>query len=330
MILGGLNEESQIRRDYRTGRLCIIAPKRSRRPIELQETDISSIDLSKCPFERGNETLTSEIARYGNPWEIRVIANKFPELSGTTPFMSSKTAKDLINYRGGYGYNEVILLSPNHSDLIEELPLDKLVSWLNVLIERSEILYSRKWIRYVQIFYNYGAAGGASLSHPHGQIIAWPLIAGTVRREIKLAGRYKAKNGSCMYEDIFDTEKGRLLTENKNFFAIAPFGSRITAESMVVPKRHIDCVDNLTLEEKNDFMSILKTVLRTNKGLYDRHAFNFTIHEVKDNPDSHMHLEIYPRMTALAGIELGQDIFVNAISPEEYSEAFRAYPITNN
>lgn len=317
------DNESQIRRDYRTGYLAVIAPRRGKRPIELREEDKSSIDLSKCPFERGNEALTPEIMSYGDPWEMRVVKNKYPELTGSTPFMFRKTSKGLIRYIGGYGYNEVIILSANHSDLIEEMPTEKLIDWLNILVDREETLYSRKYVRYVQAFYNYGVNGGASLGHPHSQIIAWPILAGNMKRELKIASEYSNENGSCLYEDIHDIEKGRLLTENKNFFAVAPFGSRITAESIIVPKRHVGYLPDLTPVEKKDFASMLKSILLTNKKIYGKQAFNFTLHDIKDNPDCHMHLEIYPRMSTLAGIELGQNIFINTFSPEEYAEEFR-------
>lgn len=324
MTVDNPDNESEIRRDYRTGYLSIIAPRRGKRPMELKEEDISGANLANCPFERGNEALTPEIERYGNPWKIRVVENKFPELTGATPFTSRKASKGLLEYTGGYGYNEVVILSPNHSDLIETMADEDLLDWLNVLIEREEILYSRNYIKYVQIFYNYGAAGGASLGHPHSQTMAWPLLIGTIEKELNLSKKYREENGSCIYEDIREIEKPRLLLDNKNFFAVAPFGSRITAEAMIVSKRHISCLAELSGDEKGDFISALKTVLSTNKKLYGKQAFNFTIHAVKDNPDSHLHLEIYPRMSTLAGVELGQNVFVNTFSPEEYAEEFRA------
>ncbi len=115
-----------------------------------------------------------------------------------------------------------------------------------------------------------------------------------------------------------------MLAENNNFFAIAPFGSRITAESMIVPKRHVSYLPELTIEEKKDLVSMLRAIIRTNKKLYGKQAYNFTVHELKDEPDAHMHLEVYPRMSVQAGIELGQNVFVNIFSPEEYAENFRA------
>lgn len=314
---------SEIRRDYRTGFYALIAPKRGSRPVELEEEDVGATDLKSCPFETGNESLTTEIMHHGEPWTLRVIENKFPEFRGTTPLAFRNTSNGLVQYATGYGYNEIVIFSPNHTDTLATISQEAALDWLNALIEREESLYARKRIRYVEVFHNHGVTAGASLGHPHTQIAAWPVIIGNIRREMGVADKYRRENDSCLYEDVYEVEKIRLLAENETFFAVAPFGSRITAESMIVPKRHVGYLPDLTSEEKRDLVALLRSVLRTNQELYGKQAYNFTIHDIKDSPDYHMHLEIYPRMSTLAGIELGQNVFVNKISPEEYAESFR-------
>ncbi len=314
---------SEIRQDYRTGIYAIMTPGRSNRPKELEEETIEKMDVSKCPFERGNDYMTTEIMRYGDPWQIKVIENKYPELTGTTPFGEAIDKDGLLKHIGGYGYNEVVIDSPVHTDIFEAMPAEKLIDWVNVLVDREETLYGRRYIRYVQVFRNYGVIGGASLGHPHTQIMAWPVIIGLIKKESEVSKRYNENHGTCLYEKIYETERARILTENNSFFAIAPFGSRITAESMIVPKRHVNYVGDLSDSEKLDFVSILKTVLLTNRKIYGNQAYNFTIHELKDEPDFHMHLEIYPRLSTLGAIELGESVFVNMILPETYAEEFR-------
>ncbi len=314
---------SEIRKDYRTDSYSIIAPKRGSRPKELGEEDINKLDISKCPFERSNDSLTKELAKYGEPWEIKVIENVFPELSGNTPFGEFSAANGLFSSIGGYGYNEVLIDSQNHLDLFEDFSIDKLIEWLGVLIDREEVLYDRKYIKYVQVFKNYGGLGGASLAHPHTQIMAWPILIGTMDAESKIIKKRLKETTKCLYEELRDAEAGRLLVDNGNFFAIAPFGSRISAEAMIIPKRHVSYIGDLSNDEKRDLVSALKSILITNIKLYGKHAYNFTIHELKDDPDFHMHLEIYPRLSTFAGIELGENVFVNTIAPEEYAERFR-------
>lgn len=310
---------SEIRKDYRTGYLSIIVPGRSKRPEEVKEKDMAGTDVSKCPFEPGNENMSNEIMRYGDPWSIRVIENKFPELAPGTPYFLEKKGKNLLKYIGGYGYNEVIIESPLHTAVLEDLPFDHLLNWLEILIEREDVLYTKKYIKHVFIFKNYGVAGGESIGHPHTQIMAYPILAGNVRKELENI----KKQGVCFYDGLEEVEKERLLTENDSFFAVAPFGSRMPAESMIVPKRHVNYLGDLADKEKRDFISILTSVLSTNKKIYGRQSYNLVVHDIKTEPDFHMHVEIYPRMSTPAGIELGQSIFVNTITPEDYAEDFR-------
>ncbi len=191
--------ENEIRRDYRTGFYAIIAPRRGKRPVELEEEDVVSSNLASCPFERGNESTSREIMRLGNPWTIRVIENRFPELTGGTPLTFNKASNGLFESIGGYGYNEVVILSPNHSDTLDSISAESALDWLNVLVEREEALYSRKYIKYVQVFHNYGAIGGASVGHPHTQIIAWPVLIGTIKREKDRAKKYRDFYFYCLY-----------------------------------------------------------------------------------------------------------------------------------
>ncbi len=155
--------------------------------------------------------------------------------------------------------------------------------------------------------------------------MAWPVFTGTIEKEARAASRYTKKHGSCIYEDALKTEieRGRVLTENDSFVAIAPFASRFAGESMVLPKRHITYLGDTNKKERGDLADILKLVLKTNKEMFGDIAYNFSFHDTKYSPKLHMHLEIYPRILNLAGVELGQNVFVNTLPPEDYAEGFR-------
>ncbi|MCL4398909.1 DUF4921 family protein [Candidatus Parvarchaeota archaeon] len=320
MDIEKLQNGSEIRRDYRTGNICIIVPGRSHRPEEVEEEKIQDVDLSKCPFEPRNEYMTTEIMHVGDPWEIRVIENKFPELSGNTPLTYTG---GMFKSLGGYGYNEVIIDSPLHTDRFESMPSDHLLKWINTVIERQDILYQRKRIKHVFVFKNYGLRAGASLGHPHTQIMAQPAVLGNIKKEILISKKSMASDDSCIYEKAAKNETGRTLIDTDYFTVIAPFGSRITAESMVMPKRHVNYTPDLTTEEKREMIEILKKVISTNRKIYGSHPYNLVFHDSKYERSMHMHIEIYPRLSVFGGIELGEQIFVNVISPEEYTEAFR-------
>jgi len=307
--------ENEIRRDYRTGKYVIMAPNRGKRPEDFAVLkDIIVSDISKCPFEYGKEESNNEIMRVGDPWKIRVIQNKFPELVGSIPLMETKGKLSKIS---GYGYNEVIIDSPDHNTPFELLPESHLKLWLDTLIEREISLYQRRYIKYVQIFKNAGEAAGESLSHPHTQIMAWPEIIGSIDDELKRIRKYKLDNNLCLYEDILYEERSRILLEDNNFIAIAPFGSRFAGESMIIPKRHISFFADLDNDLRQSLVNILKLILNINRKIFGNYSYNLVFKELKDYPDLHAHIDIYPRLSIEAGVELGNDVFVNQLLPDK-------------
>ena len=315
------SQYSEIRRDYRTGYYSVIVPGREHRPKELETEDEGAKNLKDCPFEPDTvDRINLEIMHVNEPWTTMVIRNKFPELDGHTPLEYEDGFFPSI---AGYGYNEVLIESPKHFDKFENMDLKKSLEWLNTLIEREEDLYSRNYIKHVMVFKNYGASGGASIGHPHTQIIAWPEILGTPAVEIEIAKKYLKENHSCIYEDAIKKEEQRVLFETEKVAAIAPYGSRFSGESMILPKRHVNYIMDLSQEEKEQLVEGLKKIIQTNKKLFGEQAYNFVIHENKKEKDYHMHIEIYPRLSNLAGIELGQNVFVNTMVPEDYVKKFR-------
>ena len=113
------------------------------------------------------------------------------------------------------------------------------------------------------------------------------------------------------------------MFENEKVIAVAPYGSRFAGESMILPKRHINYIMDLSQEEKEELVEGLKKLIQTNKKLFGEQAYNFVIHENKKEKDYHMHIEVYPRLSNLAGIELGQNVFVNTLVPEDYAKKFK-------
>ncbi len=312
---------SDIRKDYRTGYYSVIVPGREHRPKELEEEDKGASNLKDCPFEPDTvDRKNLEIMHVNEPWTTMVIRNKFPELNGSTPL---EYEEGFFSLMSGYGYNEVLIESPNHFDKFEDMDLKKSLEWLNTLIEREEDLYSRNYIKHVMIFKNYGGKGGASIGHPHTQIIAWPEMLGIPLLELEKAREYHKENNSCLYEDIIKKEKERTLIETENVAVIAPFASRFAGESILIPKRHVNYLMDLNEAEKEDLVESLKKVLKTNIKLFGDQSYNFVIHENKREHDYHLHIEVYPRLSDLAGIELGQNIFVNTLAPEEYIKNFK-------
>jgi UDPglucose--hexose-1-phosphate uridylyltransferase len=175
------------------------------------------------------------------------------------------------------------------------------------------------------IFKNYGASAGASLEHPHTQIIALPMVPKNVKEEIVGAHNYFEYRERCIFCDLIRQElqeKERIILENKNFFAFCPFVSRFPFEIWIMPKKHTSFFCQTPFEEIPDLAGILKGVIARVKKVFGDTAYNFIVHTSPVNSDGgnldsyHWHLEFMPKLTRVAGFEWGTGFYLVPTPPE--------------
>lgn len=332
----------ELRHDPIAQRWVIIATERAKRPSDLVRSKEESEEpgaksKDNCPFCPGHEKETPpEVFALRLPgteadapgWQVRVVPNKFaalvPEGNG-----EEETA-GLYRRREGIGVHEVIIEGPDH-DL--ELPAYKPEHAVQVFKtwRQRYLQHARdERLAYVQIFKNYGTEAGASLQHPHSQLIATPLIPTAVREEIRRAEEYLEEKESCLYCDLLDAELSqgtRVVAFNKHFLAFCPFASRFPFETWIFPRQHQPSFGDITDEQLEDLASILQDLLdRLHKSL-DNPPFNLVLrtaplHEA--TPAYHWHLQLLPRLTTVAGFEWGTDIYINPTPPEHAAQFLNA------
>lgn len=327
----------ELRKDPITFEWVIIAGERKDRPHDFSKVwengELPSYD-PECPFCPGNEHLTPpEIMalRDGENfpnWLVRVVPNKYPALriEGST----ERIGKGMFDYMDGVGAHEVIIETPIHNARLSTLPQEQVKRILVAYKERILDLKNDFRFIYILVFRNEGKEAGASLRHPHSQLIALPFVPHEVVLEIEGIKRYNIFRERCPFCDMVKEElafKERVLYESENFLAIEPFASKYPFETLIMPKRHHpsfadenDCI----LEE---FASFLKDVLcRIDKAL-NNPPYNYTLHNIPLRNYSadgfHWHLEIIPRISTPAGFELGSGIYINTVPPEESAKILR-------
>jgi UDPglucose--hexose-1-phosphate uridylyltransferase len=191
-------------------------------------------------------------------------------------------------------------------------------------IERYQELSKDPCVQLITIFRNSGPRAGTSLRHPHSQIIASPIIPIHIRHIIQEAVRYFDTMGRCIYCTMIEQEKAleeRVISETEYFVSVAPFASRSPFETWILPKRHRASFANISDVEKRDLAGVLRDILsRLYHGLGDP-DYNYMIHSAPYHEDPadyyHWHLQILPKLSEVAGFELGSSIYLNATSPEE-------------
>jgi len=323
----------ELRRDPVIGRWVIISTERGKRPNEFVHEP--EREMGKfCPFCSGNEDKTPrEVLAYGPPdrgkdqpnWSLRVVPNKFPALQIEGEI--NREADGMYDKMNGIGAHEVLIESKDHSKEIPDMDDEKVLDI--ILAYRDRILDLRKDVRfeYILIFKNKGAAAGASLSHPHSQLIATPMVPIRVRQEITGSKQYYDFKERCVFCDMIIQErtiKARIVGESEKFIAFEPYAARFPFETWILPKAHTSHFELIEKKQAADFAKILKNILHRLKNVLEDPPFNFIIHNspLKDSslPHYHWHMEIIPKLSRIAGFEWGSGFYINPTPPEEAAQ----------
>jgi len=196
----------EIRKEITKDEWSIIAPTRSERPFDFTEDSRESRGGkgSDCPFCPGNESNTPPEV-YGvrkgdtsgeSDWKVRVFPNKYPALDRNDT--SAVIEGDLFESMGGFGYHEVIAETPKHDASLHELDVEEIKLVIETYTNRATKLAEEPEIEYVSIFRNQGKRAGASLSHPHSQVIATTFIPDLLKREYREANSFHDRKGRCL------------------------------------------------------------------------------------------------------------------------------------
>ena len=323
----------ELRRDPVVGRWIIISTERGKRPSEYsQESEPETGKL--CPFCAGNEDKTPpEIMAYGHPgreknkpgWWLRVVSNKFPALQ----IEGSLNLKGdgMYDKMNGIGAHEVLIETPEHRKEIPDLEDRKVEDIFWAFRDRIIDLRKDSRFEYIMILKNKGSAAGASLSHPHSQLIATPMVPVRVRQEMLGGKQYFDYKERCVFCDMISQELAsnvRVVAENDQFVAFEPFAPRFPFETWILPKTHDSHFEDMQKSEAYNLSRIVKNVLTKIKVVLDDPPFNYIIHNspLKDSPlpHYHWHIEIIPKLSKIAGFEWGTGFYINPTPPEEAAQ----------
>ena len=203
---------SELRQNFATKEWVVIATERARRPEEMarhrERKPVSSF-VANCPFCPGNEKLTPpEVLRVPAamdvPWHARVIPNKFAALSREAS--PTRTVHRLRRSVNGFGVHDVIVETPDHSQVLALMPDSYVAEILHIYKTRYDELSLDPRIAHITIFKNHGIDAGTSLEHPHSQMIATPVTSLQVRERFQHALRYFDDFGDCMFCQMLEEE----------------------------------------------------------------------------------------------------------------------------
>lgn len=334
---------SELRHDPVSGEWILISPERFHRDTlkrwkVKREIPPRSKDIFKDPFKSVSENVILEYVK-GKPvaetspkqskhWRILVLENKYPAVAKKTVRVSGK--QGFFPVVSGVGEHD-LLITREYLDNFPRLSKEEAFHVFEAFRDRYLMFFARPEIKYVSVFHNWGKRAGASVFHPHYQILAIPVIPPDVERSLEGARRYHRKHGKCVFCAMVRWEKKikkRIIMESKHAIALTPFASRSSFEICIFPKAHLPFFENTLDVVLEDVALLLQRVLRkVEKNLKDP-DYNFYIHTApvdgkERNKHYHWHIEIVPRWSVPAGFEYATGIFINVVDPDVAAKLIR-------
>ncbi len=327
----------ELRKDPIGRRWVIIATERAARPTDFRHEPVEPNDIDKCPFCEGREAQTPpEIFALRKPgaapntpgWRVRVVSNKYPALriEGHT----DRSHTGMFTRMDGVGAHEVIIETTEHHSHLGLLPVDHVADVIRAYLHRYRDLKNDPRFEYALLFRNHGRSAGASLSHPHSQLIALPVVPKRASEELDAAERYFGKQGECIYCAMLAQETAtgeRIVWEDEHFVVVMPYASRFPFETCILPKVHQADFGAMPVGLE---MPLARTVRETLYRLYaclSNPPYNFIVHSIPYREEAqhayHWHLEIIPRLTQVAGFEWGTSFYINTVIPEDAARFLR-------
>jgi len=339
-----LSEHPHRRLNILTGEWVQVSPHRAKRPWQGQtetvtETAGSSYDAT-CYLCPGNRRSNGEV----NPAYTGTYAfvNDFSAILEDTPAGNIDDA-GLFVARSERGICKVVCFSPDHSLTIPEMSVEAITGVVNAWITEFKSLSKISFINYIQIFENKGALMGCSNAHPHGQIWAQESIPVEPGKKQVRQLHYYTQRGRTLLQDYIESElkkDERIIYINEHFVMLVPFWATWPFETMIIPRRPMATITEMTDDEVHAFADAYKSIAIGYDNLF-RISFPYSagIHQApcdgNDHSEWHWHMSFYPPLLRSASVKkfmVGYEMFANPqrdVTPEFAAAKLRSLSLTH-
>ena len=313
---------SQLRLNPLTGRWVTISSTRADRPGDFvsRQLPVESEPGRPCPFCRGNEEETPpSLEEYGvdGAWSVRVVPNKYPAFAGSEPMRVSNLGP-VFTQANASGIHEVLVFSPEHQATWGDLDDKQTGLVMAAIRDRMEDHARQSGVRYTQAIVNAGREAGASIEHPHGQLLAIPFVPGEIAEEQRGFDRF---DGSCLLCTVAEAELDaafRVVLSDERVVVLCPFWSGSPFEMLIVPRNH---QEHLTDASPKGLVAVgraIRDALVRLRSVVGDVAYNLVFHTAPHHHPGafHWHVHLTPRITSVAGFEQGTGVMINIVSPE--------------
>ncbi len=325
---------NEFREDLVSGEWVLFATGRAKRPGEGQEARRLLQPRESCPFENleeaGNKVATTYSDKTGTDWIAKAIKNKFPavvegedgDVRQIGPFKILK----------GTGVHEVLVLKDHERDFYD-FSKEEVAEIFRIYQKCYLAMLDGDSRKYTLIFHNHGAQAGATIQHPHSQIISIPILPPDVARSIKGSENFYREHGKKVYDVMLEwetSEKKRIVYENENFLVFCPFVSKTEYEVRIFSKEGHAHFEKMPPELFDDLGDAFSTTFKKIGRALDKPDYNFFIHtspidssSTKTHEFYSWHIEILPKVASVGAFELASGMEINVVDPDEAAKLFR-------
>ncbi|WP_324719634.1 UDP-glucose--hexose-1-phosphate uridylyltransferase [Salinimicrobium sp. HB62] len=320
-----------------TGEWILVSPHRTKRPWQGR--------LEKVV---GEERPSYDPDCFLCPGNIRASGEKNPDYKDPYTFVNDFSAllpegleeefnDGLLKASSETGICRVVCFSPDHSLTLPVMETQDIVKVIQKWKQEYEDLGSRSEINHVMIFENKGDMMGCSNPHPHGQIWSQLSIPVEVQKKTEHQRKYWDRNKRSLLGDYLDQElekNERIVLKNDHFVALVPYWAVWPYETMIVPRRQMQHIGQLTSEEEEAYAEILKQLtIRYDNLFQTSFPYSSGIHQQPTNgqeyPEWHFHMSFYPpllRSKTVKKFMVGYELFASPqrdITAEQAAETLR-------
>lgn len=309
----------EVRLDVFTNNMSIIVKDREKRPMDTTKNEdyikFENIYEKTCPFCRGNEAYTTDTTfeikdAYG--WISKSVYNKYPILD--------------VDCKELYGIHEVIIDTYRHNGNFYNMSEEEFYNMFKIYQNRYKNLIEDDKVKYVSIFKNFLNKAGASLNHPHSQIISMSIIPKDILNEVNILENYYINKKENLYYKTIKEEiklKERVVYNGDKFIALIPYASMYSGEIRII------CKDSTKFEylgEDNikELSKIFKALFKKIYNVCGYIPFNLCMHAhpkyIKDEKLFNIHFHIVPRKYNFGGFEIGNGVYVSSKAPEDFAK----------
>ncbi|MDE0332528.1 MAG: DUF4921 family protein [Nitrospinae bacterium] len=328
----------ETRYDPHRGEWTLIAPGRRERPHPAHYANATPEDEDPaCPFCPGNESLTPpevaairEAGEENAPgWRARCVPNKYP---ATGSGALERDGEGVFTSLAGGGRHEVLVDSPRHTKGLAVLGEVHAAGVLGLLQERARAFIGTPGVRFAFAFKNHGAMGGASILHSHFQILALPVETDSTGKKREKEFAFYQERKFALLDHIIEAERAQEVrmveAGDEGAVVFCPWASRFPYLTHIAPWPTEASFTKSAPETIAAVGAALARTLKRYKEFLHDPPVNLSFLLAAKGPDESLlahrwHIELFPRLTPLAGLETGLGAYINEVAPERAASELR-------